>query len=353
MPKSALIAGVTGIVGNNLADHLSQKGDWTIYGLARKPPVSGPGIYPIAADLMKSAELHESLAGVDLTHVFFCTWSRQKTEEENCEVNGQMLGNLLDAVDAAPNLTHVALVIGTKHYLGPFERYGSGKAETPFREEEPRLPGKNFYYVQEDELFKAAGRRGFSWSVHRPHTIVGYALGNAMNMGVTLAIYATICRETDQPFLFPGSPTQWNGLTDLTDASLLARHLEWASTTTAARNQAFNVVNSDLIRWKWLWPKLASFFNLQAEYSGRATPLEGQMADAGPRWAEIAQRHGLVEYDVNKLASWWHTDADLGRELECFNDMSKSRQLGFLNYRATLPAFLDLFSRLRSERIIP
>jgi hypothetical protein len=208
--------------------------------------------------------------------------------------------------------------------------------------------------VQEDELFKAAERRCFSWSVHRPHTIVGYALGNAMNMGLTLAVYAVICRETGQPFLFPGSPTQWNGLTDVTDACLLARHLEWASTTMTARNQAFNVVNGDLFRWKWLWPKLAVFFNVEgAEYPGRATSLEQQMADAGPVWAEIAQRHGLVECDLKRLASWWHTDADLGRQVECFNDMSKSRQLGFLDYRATLAAFLDLFSKLRSERIIP
>ncbi len=74
-----------------------------------------------------------------------------------------------------------------------------------------------------------------------------------MNMGVTLAVYATICRETGRPFLFPGSAMQWNGLTDMTDARLLARHLEWAATTEAARNEAFNVVNGDVFRWSWMW----------------------------------------------------------------------------------------------------
>jgi hypothetical protein len=29
-----------------------------------------------------------------------------------------------------------------------------------------------------------------------------------------------------------------------------------ASTTMTARNQAFNVVDGDLFRWKWLWPKI-------------------------------------------------------------------------------------------------
>jgi len=46
---------------------------------------------------------------------------------------------------------------------------------TPFREEQPRLDVENFYYAQEDELFAAAERDGFGWSVHRPHTIVGHA----------------------------------------------------------------------------------------------------------------------------------------------------------------------------------
>jgi hypothetical protein len=84
----------------------------------------------------------------------------------------------------------------------------------------------NFYYAQEDEVFAAAKRDGFTWSIHRPHTILGYAVGNAINKGTTLAAYATICRETRRPFLFPGSATQWNALTDMTDARLLARHLE-------------------------------------------------------------------------------------------------------------------------------
>jgi len=111
-----------------------------------------------------------------------------------------------------------------------------------------------------DELFAAAERDGFTWSVHRPHTIIGYAIGNAMNMGTTLAAYATICRETGRPFLFPGSLTQWNSLTDMTDARLLARHLEWAAPTESARNQAFNLVDGDVFRWNWMWRRLANWF---------------------------------------------------------------------------------------------
>ena len=94
----------------------------------------------------------------------------------------------------------------------------------------PRLAVENFYYAQEDEVFDRHGGDGFTWSVHRPHTLIGYALGNAMNMGTTLAVYAAICRETGRPFVFPGSPAQWNGLTDVTDARFLARAPGWAAT---------------------------------------------------------------------------------------------------------------------------
>ena len=60
-----------------------------------------------------------------------------------------------------------------------------------------------------------------------------------MNMGTTLAVYASICRETGRPFYFPGSAVQWNSLTDMTDARQLARHLLWAAVTPVAQDQAF------------------------------------------------------------------------------------------------------------------
>src|SRR5262249_20136998 len=253
------------------------------------------------------------------------------------------------------SVAHVALVTGLKHYLGPFESYGKGRLPaTPFREEQPRLDVENFYYAQEDELFAAAKRDGFGWSVHRPHTIIGYAIGNAMNMGTTLAVYATICRETGRPFVFPGSATQWNSLTDMTDARLLARHLEWAATTEAARNQAFNVVNGDVFRWSWMWGRLADWFGIEAApFPTRTTPLEPQLKDAARIWTEIAAKHKLVEPDLDRVASPWHTDADLGRPIEVVTDMGKSRKLGFLDYQATDDSFFDLFARLRAARIIP
>jgi len=249
---------------------------------------------------------------------------------------------------------HVALVTGLKHYLGPFEAYAKVQPDTPFSEEQGRLPYENFYYVQEDVLFAAAERDGFSWSVHRPHTLIGWALGNAMNMGVTLAVYAAICRETGRKFRYPGSEQQWEAVTDVTDARLLADHLVWAATTPGAANQALNIVNGDVFRWRRLWPRLAAALDVEpAPFDGEPATLEEQMADAAEVWPEIVRRHGLRDIPVDVLASWWHTDADLGRTVETFTDMGKSRRLGFTGVRDTESSFTDLFARLRAERIVP
>ena len=349
----ALIVGASGIVGNGTARHMAAEG-WEVHGLARTPPTDIAGVTPVAADLTDPAGLRRTLAGMHPTHVVLSIWQRRATEAENCAVNGAMIRNLLGALDHAP-LDHVALVTGLKHYLGPFEAYGRGKMPaTPFREDQGRLPIDNFYYAQEDEMFAAATRQGFGWSVHRPHTMIGYAIGNAMNMGVTLAVYASLCKATGRPFLFPGSRAQWDGLTDMTASRQLARHVTWASITSAARNEAFNVVNGDIFRWSWMWSRLAAWFELEpAPYPDRITPLEEQMAGDDAAWRDLATRQDLAEPDIGRLVSAWHTDADLGRPIEVVTDMSKSRRLGYLDYQATDDAFFDLFGELRAKRIIP
>ena len=247
MSDNALVIGASGIIGSATARSLVDQG-WQVAGLARKP-VEQEGVTPVVADLLDTDSLKAALADSAPTHVYITTWSRQATEAENIRVNAAMVRNVLNVLSEKGSVRHVALVTGLKHYLGPFEAYGKGTLpKTPFREEQGRLDVENFYYAQEDEVFAAAKRDGFTWSVHRPHTITGVAVGNAMNMATTLAVYASICKATGRPFRFPGSRVQWDSLTDMSDADIVARQQIWASTTPAAANQAFNVTNGDVFR---------------------------------------------------------------------------------------------------------
>lgn len=353
MGNQALVVGASGIVGTALSRLLANEG-WAVAGLARRPDAEA-GSTPISADLLDPDALAKALEEISPTHVFLTTWARQASEAENIRVNAQMIRNVLEAVRPAGSVRHVALVTGLKHYLGPFEAYGKGTLpQTPFREDQGRLDVENFYYAQEDEVFAAAERDGFTWSVHRPHTITGVAVGNAMNMATTLAVYASICRATGRPFRFPGSEVQWNSLTDMTDAGQLARQLRWASTTPAAANQAFNIVNGDVFRWKWMWSRIAEWFGIEAApFDGQPAPLEQQMAGDAGIWKDVSRKFGLAEADIDKLISPWHTDADLGRPIEVVTDMSKSRKLGFLDYQASDEAFFEVFTQLRARKLIP
>ena len=350
--RTALVVGASGIAGSALVALLAETG-WDVLALSRGG-VARPGVRPVSADLTSPESLAAALAGENPTHVFFTAWSRQDTERENIDVNAALLRNLLNALQDSP-VKHVALMTGLKHYLGPFEAYAAGEMpDTPFHEEEPRLPAPNFYYDQEDELWAAAARQGFSWSVHRAHTVIGHAVGNAMNMGLTLAVQASICQELNRPFIFPGSETQWNSLTDMTDSGLLAEHMVWAATAESAGDQAYNIVNGDVFRWRWMWPRLAAYFGVEGVgFEKEPRPLEEQMRGMEAVWADMASGHGLVEPDLARVSSWWHTDGDLGRNIEVLADMSRSRLAGFTGYRRTLDSFTGLFDRLRADRLIP
>ena len=351
----ALVVGATGIAGRGVSQELLDRGAG-VYGLSRKPDGLVNGVTHVAADLTNAESVQKAVAGLKPTHVYLTTWSRQGSEEENIRVNAGAVRTLLSALSPARSVVHVALVTGLKHYLGPFDAYV--KAGTlplmPVREEQPRLDIPNFYYAQEDEVYAAAARDGFTWSVHRPHTIIGKAIGNAMNMGSTLAAYASICKETGRKFKFPGSAAQWNGLSDMTDSRILGKQLLWASTSDFAKNNAYNIVNGDIFRWNWLWPRLANWFGVDSEgFTGEASPLEAQMADDASVWTRMVAKYGLVEPDLARVASPWHTDLDLGRPIEVMTDMAASRKLGFSAYQNTEEAFLDLFATLRADKVIP
>lgn len=352
--KRALVVGATGIVGLNVAEHLYAQGGWEITGISRRAPAGASWMHFRPVDLLDRSGAIRAMDGLAPTHIYYCTWTLGKNEDENIRFNGDMLRTVIEATAGSGSVQHIAVVTGAKHYLGPFEDYGKVNPVTPFRETAPRLEKKNFYYELEDVVMEAAGRLGFGWSVHRAHTIIGYAVGNLMNIGATLATYASICKVTGAPFIFPGSPTAWAGLNDITDARLLARHIVWASTEPNARNEAFNATNGDVFRWQQLWRRIADYFDVPVgDYPGAYNSLAERMAGMGKDWQAIAAANGLQPNSLEKLASAWHTDLDLGRPMECVHSMAKSRALGFQEFQDSEQSFIDVFDRMRAERIIP
>ena len=92
--KVALVVGVTGIVGLNLAQRLLKEG-WTVYGISRRKPSYLPEkVKHVAVDVTDESACKKTLGDVkDITHIFFCTWVYKSNEEESCVVHIFIISN--------------------------------------------------------------------------------------------------------------------------------------------------------------------------------------------------------------------------------------------------------------------
>nr|BAH47641.1 progesterone 5beta reductase-B [Nicotiana tabacum] len=360
----ALIIGVTGIVGNSLAEILpladTPGGPWKVYGVARRPRPSWNADHPIdyiQCDISNPEDTQSKLSLLtDVTHVFYVTWASRSTEVENCEINGKMFQNVLSVIiPNCPNLRHICLQTGRKHYLGPFELYGKVAHDFPFHEDLPRLDAPNFYYTLEDVLFKEVEKKeGLTWSVHRPGTIFGFSPYSLMNIVGTLCVYAAICKHEGLPLKFPGVKAAWDGYSDCSDADLIAEHQIWAAVDPYAKNEAFNVRNGDVFKWKHFWKVLAEQFGVEAaefDEVNRCTLAE-MMKDKGPVWDEIVKENGLTPAKLEDVGVWWFVDLILAGDCP-LDTMNKSKEHGFLGFRNSQKAFISWIDKVKAYKVVP
>ncbi|XP_049399905.1 (S)-8-oxocitronellyl enol synthase ISY1-like [Solanum stenotomum] len=360
----ALIIGVTGIVGNSLAEILpcadTPGGPWKVYGVARRPRPSWNVDHPIEyiqCDISNKEEAQSRLTLLtDVTHVFYVTWANRPTEVENCEINGKMFQNVLDAIiPNCPNLSHICLQTGLKHYHGSFELFGKVAHDTPYHEGLPRLPVPIFYYTQEDILFEEVKKKeGLAWSIHRPGLIFGFSPYSMMNIIGTLCVYATICKHEGLPLRFPGSKSAWDGYSSCSDADLIAEQHIWASVDPNAKNETFNISNGDVFKWKHLWEGLAEEFEVEIEEfdENKRWTLEEMMKDKGQIWDGIVKENGLVESKLEDIGGWWFVDLVLNEECP-LDTMNKSKEHGFLGFRNSKNAFISWIYKIKACKIVP
>lgn len=347
-PQGAvLVAGAGGVIGLHAANEFARAG-FRVRGVSRRPvpDVDWPHL-PV--DLLDADGARKGLRDAADTEVLvFGAYIERPTSAELSEVNVALLRNTLDGLDAvgAP-LRHVTLYQGGKAYgahLGYFN--------TPAKERDPRLVQPNFYYDQEDVLREVAAQRGFDLTVLRPEGVVGYAVGNPMNLLMVIAVYAAICRELGQPLRFPGTLPAYDALYQVTDAELLARATVWAAGEPRAAGQVFNITNGDQIRWRHLWPVFAR--HLGMDYAEpQPVPLSDAMPQHRELWETLVARHGLRTTPYEHLVGWDFGDFLFRSEFDNVTSTVKARQAGFADCLDTEDRFLELFDRLVAERVIP
>jgi nucleoside-diphosphate-sugar epimerase len=348
-PRTALVVGAHGVIGRTLVQHLGSTGDWDVIGLSRRGGTPAGRVRHVAVDLLDAETGRSGLAALqDVTHIFYAAYQDRPTWSALVEPNVAMLKNVLDAVEpVAHGLEHVSLMQGYKVYgahLGPFK--------TPAREDDAGHMPPEFNVDQQQLVEERAGSAAWTWSALRPSVVGGAALGNPMNLAVAIAVYASMSRRLGLPLRFPGAPGAYDALLEMTDSGLLAQAAVWAATDPAARNQAFNIANGDLFRWRELWPKLAAWFGLEV-----APPLPmalaDVMADKAPLWEAMVAEHDLAPTPYADVSSWTFADFVFGWDYDVFADGSKARRAGFHTYVETEAMFLGLFEQLRAARVIP
>jgi len=346
--NTALIVGANGVISTNLIEHLSSLGNWDIIGLSRRGGTDHDQIRYIAVDLLDLTDTVNKLSALTtVTHIFYAAYQDKDSWAALVEPNLRMLVNVITAIEpVAKSLQHVSLMQGYKVYgahLGPFK--------TPAKESDaghmpPEFNTSQLQYLQQPQIGKQ-----WTWSAIRPSVVGGTAPGNPMNLALLIAVYATISKKLNIPLRFPGKIGAYHTLLEMTDATLLAKATVWAATEPQAANQAFNINNGDLFRWKDLWPKIAKYFNMEVD-----TPLplnlQTMMSDKENIWEDIQKQQGL-NYNYQEVSAWAFGDFVFSWDYDFFADGSKARRFGFHEYIDTEQMFFRLFDEMRNKQIIP
>lgn len=232
-----------------------------------------------------------------------------------------LLKNFLDALALSKSLPkRFLLQTGGKHYgvhIGP--------TLTPMEESDPRYVREgNFYFSQEDLLWKWCEIHHVEWNVTRPGFIVGAVRDAAINIVYGLAIYASVQKELGKKLEFPADIAAWEAEKHLSSALLIGYHAEWAVLTDGVKNQALNISDDSLFTYGKFWPIFASWYGIDyqipeqdpAKYQKVLMPrsppprgfggpgeinlswsFEGWAAQPEVReaWKRLKARHSLVE----------------------------------------------------------
>lgn len=390
-----------GILGREIVFELSRHAQqWpTVHALSRSKKEEYPdNVIHNHIDLTSSAEdMAKELKNVRGEYIFFAAYLAKDSEQAAWDVNGAMLDNFLTALvktGAVQDVRRIVLVTGAKQY-----GVHLGVPKNPMLEDDPWLTGDewppNFYYNQQNILHSFCKEHGKEWVITYPNDVIGFANGNFMNLGLALALYATVTKELGQDLVFPGSADFYAKFDCFTSSKLHAEFCKWAALEPRAANEAFNMVNGDTESWQNLWPKVAEYFGLKvkpdqfssgASFEGKTVSLMekppvstladkcglvkhpvtqqskveqqidlekwSQREDVKAAWAKIAQREGLDE-GVFEKATWGFLGFVFGRAFDLVIGMGKARKAGWTGYVDTWDSLETVFGELEKAKLIP
>ena len=307
-----LIVGASGVIGSAAVEHFARHDGWSVVGLSRRrPDVPADCVFEhLPVDLMDADACRAAADGfADVTHVVYAALFEKPGlvqgwyESDQMATNLAMMRNLLEPLlRVAGDLRHVSVLQGTKAYGAHVHRI-----KVPARENTPRDPHDNFYWLQEDYIRGVQAGAPWTFTIWRPQVVFGGACGVAMNLIPVLGAYAALCRELGLPFYCPGEA---GNIIEAVDADLVARALFWATQTPAAQGETFNITNGDVFVWENVWPAIAEAVGLEPAF-GEPLSLAEFLPAHAEDWDRIVARHNLRPIPMRDLVGESHHYADL------------------------------------------
>jgi nucleoside-diphosphate-sugar epimerase len=360
--RRILVVGASGVIGTAAIEYFARLPEWEVIALSRRLPVvsEGLGFDHVAVDLRDAnacKRLVENLLPV--SHLLYAAVSEAPglaagwRDEALMDENGAMFAHVLVPLASAGSLQHVTLLQGAKAYGAHVH-----PVTVPLREDTPRDPHANFYWLHEDLLRETAARNGFAFTIFRPQVVLGWAPGAAMNPVAAIGAYAALCRELRLPFALPGESA---ALWEMADACLLAEAIAWAMTDAAAIGATFNLTNGDVFVLRHAWSELACRLGLDCEGPAPAD-FRSLFAAPGSRsaWSAIAARHGLTESSLPALLGQSAAYLDLLLAPRIADKVSpvllstiKLRQAGFAACRDSLDSLVGQLRKMAQLRLLP
>jgi len=346
--KTALVLGAMGIIGRNVVEHLNEAGGWRVKAVSRRPLNYEADVEHRSIDLLDPDALAAAAPWfADVDRIFFAAYQEKADPVEACDVNLALIKNTVEAVEAASSrFRHIVFCQGGKVYGAHLGMYRS-----PAKESQARHFPPNFYFDQEDYLRDASQGRDWSWSALRPEPVIGFALGNPMNLANVIAVYASISKAVGIPLRFPGTPKAYSNLANVTDARLLAKAMAWTSENDIAWGECYNISNGDIFRWSHAFPEFAEAFGIACD-EPQTICLADHFKAVAPLWDKIVRDHQLQPYPLLELATGHFGDFIFRTEHELLLDVTKARRHGFQDMTLdTIEEFRRLFARMRDLRV--
>jgi nucleoside-diphosphate-sugar epimerase len=177
-----------------------------------------------------------------------------------------------------------------------------------------------------------------------------------MDLIPPLGVYAAMLREEGRALDYPGGPAR---VSQAVDVDLLARAIAWSGEAEAARNEAFNVTNGDVLVWENIWPAIAEALGMKP---GKAAPLSlaKESANWAAPWEALRRKHSLAAPALKEFVglSFQYADYSMRYGATAPGPPSivstvKINRAGFTEMMDTEDMFRKWFAEARRRRLLP